>query len=164
MAVGKMPGCQGHQRGSTKGSRNVSAFENNALTGQFVQVRGPDVGMAHKTIISPCLIIRNNVNDIWPVGRGYGESAEEEKRGPNGGSCSLFHRLIRVFFISCYFKAVSNRRLRIFGQISLPSVRSGLPAIPSCEGDCPTHWLSRPLRSTRPLAGSIVRVVKRLSR
>ena len=67
-------------------------------------------------------------------------------------------------FISSYFLAGPSCRLRIFGQISLPSVRSGFAAIPSCEGDFPTHLLSRPLTSMRPLDGSMVRVVKRLSR
>ena len=72
----------------------------------------------------------------------------------------LFSWLERVHFYP--YGAIF--RLRIFGQISLPSARFGLFAIPSCEGDLPTHLLSRPLTSMRSLAGSMVRVVKRLSR
>jgi hypothetical protein len=82
----------------------------------------------------------------------------------SGDRCFLFHRSFRFLHSSGYFSAGLIRRLRIFGQISLPSFRSGFAATPSCDGDFPTHWLSRPLTSMRPLAGSMVRVVNRLSR
>ena len=96
MPVGEMPGRQSCQGWTTKGSRNISALEDNALPGQLVQIGSPDVRMPHKTIIGPCLVIGNNVNDIGPVSRGCGESAEEEKRGPKGDNYFLFHRFFRM--------------------------------------------------------------------
>ena len=96
MPVGEMPGSQRRQGGTTKGGWNVSSLEDNALPRQLVQIGSPDMGVIHKTIISPCLVIGNNVNDIGPVSRGCGESAEEEKRGPKGGNYFLFHGFFRM--------------------------------------------------------------------
>ncbi len=74
-----MPGCQGRQGGPTKGCWNITALKDNALPGQLVQVGGLDMGMAHKTIIGPCLVIGNDVNDIGFLGSLHRASQQETK-------------------------------------------------------------------------------------
>ena len=99
-----MPGRQSCQGWTTKGSRNISTLEDNTLPGQLVQIGSLDLRMPHKAIITPCLVIGNNINDIGPISRRYGESAEEEKRGPNGDNYFLFHRFFRLLHSVIHFK------------------------------------------------------------
>ena len=59
-----MPGHQSCQGWATESCGNVSAIEDNALSGQLVQVGRPDMRMPRKTVVGPRLIIRNDVDNI----------------------------------------------------------------------------------------------------
>ena len=59
-----MPGHQSCQGWATESCGNVSAIEDNALSGQLVQVGRPDMRMPRKRVVGPRLIIRNDVDNI----------------------------------------------------------------------------------------------------
>ena len=78
MLVGILAGSQGQERWTAQRGGDVSAFEDHAFLVQFVQVRGLDFRMPHESVIGPCLIIGD---DIENVGRLFGgcESAPQEE-------------------------------------------------------------------------------------
>ena len=78
--VGIQTGKQGGEGRAAQGGRDVSATEQGALGGQFVEVRGFDMRMPHETVIGVALVVREDEDDVGLLGpRGSRENEEDGK-------------------------------------------------------------------------------------
>ena len=84
-------GKQGGEGRAAQGSWDVSATEQGALGGQFVEVRGFDMRMPHETVIGVALVVRKDEDDIGLLGPRGSRENEEEKE-------IFFHVKVVVYF------------------------------------------------------------------
>ena len=73
-------GKQGGEGGAAQGSRDVSATEQGALGGQFVEVRGFDMRMPHEAVIGVALVIRKDEDDVGLLGPSHSREKKEEEK------------------------------------------------------------------------------------
>ena len=82
--VGVLPVDQGDERRPAQGGGNIPAFEKNALLGKLVQMRGLDLGMPHESVIGPCLIIGDDIENVGGFFCGCKSATEEEAKEAEG--------------------------------------------------------------------------------
>ena len=73
-------GKQGGEGRAAQGGGDVSATEQGALGGQFVEVRGFDMRMPHEAVIGVALVIRKDEDDVGLLGPSHSREKKEEEK------------------------------------------------------------------------------------
>ena len=71
---------------------DVTICETGTLAGKAIQVWGLDLGVPHESIIGPGLIITQDQDNVWRIGRG-GRCGSPEQNDKSEKSVGEFHRV-----------------------------------------------------------------------
>ena len=78
--VGVEAGGEGGEGGAAEGGGDVAAGEEGAAGGEFVEVGGFDLFVAHETVVGPGVVVGDEEDDVGLVGGGGGEGEGDGER------------------------------------------------------------------------------------
>jgi hypothetical protein len=84
-------GGEGGEGGAAEGGGDVAAGEEGAAGGEFVEVGGFDLGVAHEAVVGPGVVVGDEEDDVGLVGSGGGEG-----EGCEEGKQEGFHLGMRI--------------------------------------------------------------------
>ena len=76
---------EGGQRGAAEGGGDVAAGEEGAAGGEFVEVGGLDLWVAHEAVVGPGVIVGDDEDDVRLVSGGQSGGDDEGEEGEDEG-------------------------------------------------------------------------------